>query len=90
MADNIDHNQENVDGRNTMHWMGMALAITPACPETHQLIHRLEVSLTYKERTIESGNNKHGYLDLLWKCKQLIFSYFTPLVWSDAGCFLEI
>ena len=78
--------------------MGMALAITPACPETHQLIPWLEVSkdqvtnltsymihtfntegvktlggLTYKELTIESGNNKHGYLDLLWKCKQLIF-----------------
>ena len=27
-----DHNPANLDGRNTVHWMGMTLAISPVCP----------------------------------------------------------
>ena len=44
MTDNVDHNPANLDGRNTVHWMGMTLAISPVCPGNPRIIPRLEVS----------------------------------------------
>ena len=43
MADNVDHNPANLVGRNTVHWMGMTLAISPVCPGNPRIIPRLEV-----------------------------------------------
>ena len=44
MADNVDHNPAHLDGRNTVHWMGMTLAISPVCPGNPRIIPRVEVS----------------------------------------------
>ena len=44
MADNVDHNPANLDGMNTVHWMGMTLAISPVGPGNPRIIPRLEVS----------------------------------------------
>ena len=44
MADNVDHNPANLDGRNTVHWMGMVLAVSPANSDNLRLVPRSEVS----------------------------------------------
>ena len=44
MADNVDHNPCNLYGRNTVHWMGMSLAVAPVLSDNQRVIPRSEVS----------------------------------------------
>ena len=105
VADNVDHDTVTLDGKNTVHYMGMIAAITPNCGNTAYTIPRLNVTnqelkslapnmiktfnehgvkelnkLTYQKYNLENAADKYCYLDLLWKCKQLIISK-SPL-WS--------
>ena len=44
MVDNVDHDPANLDGKNTVHWMGMTLAVAPMIQDKHRVIPRSEVS----------------------------------------------
>ena len=44
MADNVDHDPANLDGKNTFHWMGMTLAVAPLIPGKQRVIPRSDVS----------------------------------------------
>ena len=37
VADNIDHKTANLDGMNTVHWMGMIFAISPCSFDNNRL-----------------------------------------------------
>ena len=43
MADNVDDDPANLDGRDTIHYMGMTVAVSPSIQANHRLIPRNDV-----------------------------------------------
>ena len=101
MADNVDDDPANLDGRDTIHYMGMTVAVSPFIHANHRSIPCSDVQsdqlktlssnlvkpfnsdglkqlngMTFRKFTLSPHHDKHTYLDLLWKCKQLILILF--------------
>ena len=52
MADNVDHNPCNLDEKNTVHYMGMAMALTPFSNDTFRIVPRNDVSNDQQKKLI--------------------------------------
>ena len=86
VADNVDHDTVTLDGKNTVHYMGMIAAITPNCGNTAYTIPRLNV--TNEELKSLAPNmiktfNEHGVKELNKReigNIQLLFSNFPVQV----------
>ena len=60
-ADNVDHNLSTIDGKNSIHIMGIIQTVTPSIGRCHDLSIRRKTNITTGDISTTSKTEIHNF-----------------------------